>query len=81
MCYCYYYYYYYYHYHYSIIIIFIVPLLSTIISSSISIFTISNKNSYQSGSPANCEMRGLILCAHRHFSDVPGTEHWVDTSI
>uniref|UniRef100_A0A7S0M519 Phosphoglycerate mutase-like protein n=1 Tax=Cryptomonas curvata TaxID=233186 RepID=A0A7S0M519_9CRYP len=31
--------------------------------------------------PANCEMRGLLLCAHRHFSDVPGAENWVDTSI
>mmetsp|Transcript_28637 Transcript_28637/g.64894 ORF Transcript_28637/g.64894 Transcript_28637/m.64894 type:complete len:328 (-) Transcript_28637:556-1539(-) len=31
--------------------------------------------------PANCEMRGLILCAHRHFSDVPGTEGYEETRI
>jgi len=31
--------------------------------------------------PANCEMRGLVLCAHRHFSDVPGTEGYEATEI
>ena len=28
--------------------------------------------------PANCEMRGLVLCAHRHFSDVPGSDGYDD---
>lgn len=31
--------------------------------------------------PANCEMRGLVLCAHRHFSDVPGTEGYEFTEV
>mmetsp|Transcript_10367 Transcript_10367/g.24549 ORF Transcript_10367/g.24549 Transcript_10367/m.24549 type:complete len:327 (+) Transcript_10367:134-1114(+) len=31
--------------------------------------------------PANCEMRGLVLCAHRHFSDVPGTEGYTETKV